>query len=211
MTLEAVSVPAAVCLASYLMGAIPFGFIAARLKGIDITKQGSGNTGATNVLRTLGPRYAVPVLLLDAGKGAAAAYLGMRFLGMGSLGALLAGACAIAGHNWSLFLKFRGGKGVATSAGVGFVAFPYLLLAALAVFVTVVLATRYVSLGSLVAAWTALILSLLSSSYTTVQRVAVFLLVAAITVQHRSNIARLASGTERKFGESTVIRKGEPR
>jgi glycerol-3-phosphate acyltransferase PlsY len=210
MTLEGASVTLAVCLASYLMGAIPFGFLAARLKGIDITKQGSGNTGATNVLRTLGPTYAIPVLLLDVGKGALAAYLGMRFLGLGTLGALLAGACSIAGHNWSVFLKLRGGKGVATSAGVGLVVFPYLLLAALAVFVVVILATRYVSLGSLVAAWTAFLLSL-TPSYTMTQRVAVLILVVAITTQHRSNIARLAAGTERKFGEKAPVRKDESR
>ncbi|HHY45635.1 MAG TPA: glycerol-3-phosphate 1-O-acyltransferase PlsY [Firmicutes bacterium] len=210
LALEAVGVSAAVCLASYLMGAIPFGYLAARLKGVDITKQGSGNTGATNVLRTLGAAYAIPVLLLDAGKGALAAYLGMRFLGMESVGALVAGACAIAGHNWSVFLRFRGGKGVATSAGVGLVVFPYLLLAALAVFVVTVAASRYVSLGSLVAAWTAFLLSF-TPSYTTIQRITVFLLVAAITVQHRSNIARLLSGTERKFGEKVIAGKDEPR
>jgi glycerol-3-phosphate acyltransferase PlsY len=210
MTLETAGVTVAVCLASYLLGAIPFGFLAARLRGIDITKQGSGNTGATNVFRTLGPAYAIPVLLLDVGKGAAAAYLGMRLLDMDSTGALLAGACAIAGHNWSVFLRFRGGKGVATSAGVGLIVFPYLLLAALVVFLVVVVTSRYVSLGSLVGAWTAFLLSL-TPSYTKVHRVTVFLLVAAITVRHRSNIARLASGTERKFGEKVFAGKDEPR
>jgi len=181
----------------------------ARMKGIDITRHGSGNTGATNVLRTLGPAYAIPVLLLDAGKGAFAAYLGMR-LGMGVAGALLAGACAIAGHNWSVFLRFRGGKGVATSAGVGLMVFPRLLLPALAVFVVVVAVSRYVSLGSLLAAWTAFLLSF-SPSYTTLHRVTVFLLAAAITVQHRSNIARLIAGTERKLGEKVPAGKGDPR
>lgn len=207
MTLEGAGLFAAVCLASYFTGAIPFGYLAARIRGIDITKLGSGNTGATNVLRTLGALYAVPVLLLDAGKGAAAAYLGARYLGIGPIGAVIAGGFAVAGHNWSVFLRFRGGKGVATSAGVALVAFPYLALAAVAVFVLTVVATRYVSLGSILGAWTAFLLSL-ASGYGTAERVTIFALVAAITFQHRSNIGRLLSGKERKIGEKVPFRKG---
>lgn len=211
MTPEGTTAAILVCLVSYILGAIPFGFLAARMRGVDITKQGSGNTGATNVLRTLGAAYAVPVLLLDIGKGAAAAYLGLRFLGLGSMGALAAGLCAIAGHNWSVFLRFHGGKGVATSAGVALVTFPYLALTGVAVFVLVVAATRYVSLGSIVAAWSAFLVSL-GPGYGMAQRVFVFVLVAAITYQHRSNIARLLAGAERKIGEKPIVRKdGEPR
>lgn len=196
---------AAIMLFSYLLGSMPFGFITARFRGVDITRQGSGSTGATNVLRTLGPAYAVPVLLLDIGKGALAAYLGLRYLELGTLGALIAGAAAISGHNWSVFLRFRGGKGVATSAGVGLVAFPMLLAVAVVVFLITVLVTRYVSLGSILGSWAALFLSL-SPEYSLVHRIPVMILVGLITYQHRSNIKRLLSGTESKIGQK--VRKG---
>ncbi len=187
-----------ICLLSYLMGAVPFGYLAARIAGIDITKQGSGNIGATNVLRALGLRYAVPVLLLDMGKGALAAYLGLRCLGLGRPGAVLAGALAVAGHNWSVFLRFRGGKGVATTAGVALVAFPWLLFFSAVVFLFVVTVSRYVSLGSLAGVWSALLFSL-TPDYGTVDRLIVLGLALAITYQHRSNIRRLLSGTENKL------------
>lgn len=196
---------AAIMLFSYLLGSMPFGFITARFRGVDITRQGSGSTGATNVLRTLGPAYAVPVLLLDVGKGALAAYLGLRYLELGTLGALIAGAAAISGHNWSVFLRFRGGKGVATSAGVVLVAFPMLLAVAVVVFLITVLVTRYVSLGSILGSWAALFLSL-SPEYSLVHRIPVMILVGLITYQHRSNIKRLLSGTESKIGQK--VRKG---
>ena len=183
----------------YLLGAMPFGFMAARLVGMDITRQGSGNTGATNVLRILGPVYAVPVLLLDVGKGVLSAYLGLRFLGIGTLGALIAGTAAIAGHNWSVFLKFRGGKGVAASAGVALVAFPMIFAVALGVFILTVLLTRYVSLGSLLGSFAAMIVSF-TPGYTLVHRAPVFILVCLIAYQHRSNVQRLLKGTENKIG-----------
>lgn len=200
-----IGLSAAIMLFSYLLGSMPFGFITARFKGVDLTRQGSGSTGATNVLRTLGPAYAVPVLLLDVGKGALAAYLGLRYLELGTLGALIAGAAAISGHNWSVFLRFRGGKGVATSAGVVLVAFPMLLAVAVVVFLITVLVTRYVSLGSILGSWAALFLSL-SPEYSLVHRIPVMILVGLITYQHRSNIKRLLSGTESKIGQK--VRKG---
>jgi len=186
------------CALAYLLGSVPFGFLAAKMAGLDITKQGSGNTGATNVLRTLGPKYAIPVLVLDMAKGAVSAYAGLRLTGLGTLGALLVGAAAVAGHNWSVFLRFRGGKGVASSAGVILVAFPLLLLAALGVFVLIVAVTRYVSLGSLLGAWTAVALSF-TSGYDLTAQIPVTLLAAAITYQHRANIKRLLTGTELKI------------
>ena len=195
---------AAVVLGSYLLGSLPFGFMAARIRGVDILKVGSGATGATNVLRTLGPAYAVPVLLLDAGKGALSAYLGLRYLGMGTWGALIAGAAAVSGHNWSVFLKFKGGKGVAASAGVGLVAFPTVVVVAVTVFVLTVAITRYVSLGSLLGAWSALITTF-AAGYGHEQKVPVLVLVILITLQHRSNIGRLISGNERKLGEKVDL------
>ena len=189
-----------VLVGSYLLGSLPFGFLAARLRGVDILKVGSGATGATNVLRTLGPAYAVPVLLLDVGKGALSAYVGLRYLGMGTWGALLAGAAAVSGHNWSVFLKFKGGKGVAASAGVGLVAFPTAMAVAVTVFVLTVAITKYVSLGSLLGAWSALI-TVFAAGYDNSMKVPIVLLVALITFQHRSNIGRLLKGNERKLGE----------
>lgn len=207
MNLGQVGSASAVILFSYFLGSLPFGFMAARLKGVDITRQGSGSTGATNVLRTIGPAYAIPVLLLDFGKGALAAYLGLRYLDLGTVGALIAGAAAICGHNWSAFLKFRGGKGVAASAGVVLVAFPTLLAVALGVFILVVLVTRYVSLGSILGAWSAFLVSLMPG-HTLLERVVVLGLVALITYQHRANIGRLLSGTENKIGQKAADRKG---
>ncbi len=188
---------------AYLLGSVPFGFLVAKVAGLDITKQGSGNTGATNVLRTLGPKYAVPVLALDLAKGAISAYAGLRLTGLGTVGALLVGAAAVAGHNWSIFLRFRGGKGVASSAGVVLVAFPLLLLAALGVFVLIVLVTRYVSLGSLIASWTAVALSF-TPDYGLHARIPILMLAILITYQHRANIGRLLAGTELRI----ALRKG---
>ncbi len=191
-----------IILASYLLGSVPFGFIAARLSGFDITKQGSGSTGATNVLRTLGAAWAVPVLLLDVSKGALSAYLGLKYLDMGALGALIAGAAAIAGHNWSVFLRFHGGKGVAASAGVVLVAFPMVLVAGFGVFLLTVLVTRYVSLGSILGAWAAFLFSL-SPGYGWAERIPILVLVCLITYQHRANIGRLLAGKERKIGQKS--------
>ena len=195
------------CVLAYFLGSVPFGYLAAKVAGLDITQKGSGNTGATNVLRTLGPQYAVPVLAMDLAKGAISAYLGLRFTGMGVLGALLVGAFAVAGHNWSVFLRFRGGKGVASSAGVVLVAFPLLLLVAFGVFVFIVLVTRYVSLGSLLAAWTAVALSF-TPGYGLTAQIPVIILAGFITYQHRSNIKRLMTGTEQKmsFGKGSASR-----
>jgi glycerol-3-phosphate acyltransferase PlsY len=204
MNLDDSGIFAGVILASYLLGSLPFGFIAARLRRIDILRMGSGATGATNVLRVLGPVYAVPVMLLDIGKGALSAYVGLRYLGLGVLGALIAGAAAISGHNWSVFLRFKGGKGVAASAGVALVAFPMILAVALVVFVLTIAVTRYVSLGSILGAWSGFLVSL-TPGYGIVHRVPVLVLVLLITFQHRSNIGRLLKGSERKLGEKVKI------
>lgn len=200
MSLDEIGTLAALAAFCYVLGSLPFGFLAARLKGIDILRTGSGATGATNVMRVLGPAYALPVLLMDVGKGAFSAYLGLRYLGMGALGALVGGAAAVAGHNWSVFLKFKGGKGVATTAGVVLVAYPRILAVALAVFAVAVAATRYVSLGSILGAWAGALASL-APEYGPVQRIPVFVLVLLITLQHRSNVKRLLQGKERKLGE----------
>jgi len=195
---------AGIVLACYVLGSLPFGFIAVRMIGVDITQHGSGATGATNVLRIAGPAYAIPVVVLDVGKGALAAYLGLRFLGAGTLGAIIAGTAAVAGHNWSVFLKFKGGKGVAATAGVVLVAFPALLAIAVGVFVLMVALTRYVSLGSLLGSWVAVVVSF-TPWYGLIHRATAVALASLITYQHRSNIRRLLSGTENKLGVRVAL------
>lgn len=190
-----------ICMAGYLAGSIPSGVIISKLAGIDnIMSYGSGNTGATNVFRVLGPKYAAIVLVMDILKGALAAYLGLRYLDMGTVGAFIAGVFSIVGHNWSVFLGFRGGKGVATTAGVALIVFPKILAVSAAAFLVVVALSRYVSLGSLVGVWAGFAYSLLPE-FTALDKLAVFGLAAVVTYRHRSNIERLASGTELKLGK----------
>lgn len=191
---------------SYLLGSIPFGFIVARMAGIrNIMEHGSGNIGATNVLRVLGPAHGVVVLLLDSLKGAIPAYVGLRVLGIGSLGGFLAGLFAIIGHNWSIFLRFRGGKGVATSAGVLLVCMPVPLGVAACVFLLVVALTRFVSLGSILSAWTAFAYVFFFGQELW-QKAAILLLCLFVTYKHRANINRLILGQESRLGEK--VKKG---
>lgn len=190
-----------ICMAGYLAGSIPSGVIISKLAGIDnIMSYGSGNTGATNVFRVLGPKYAAIVLVMDILKGALAAYLGLRYLDMGTVGAFIAGVFSIVGHNWSVFLGFKGGKGVATTAGVALIVFPKILAVSAAAFLVVVALSRYVSLGSLVGVWAGFAYSLLPE-FTALDKLTVFGLAAVVTYRHKSNIQRLASGTELKLGK----------
>lgn len=188
-----------VCI-SYLLGSIPFGYLLFRLKNKgDIRDYGSQSIGATNVLRTTGWKLAVPVAVLDILKGFLPAFLGLQLF-EDSRWALVFGFCAIVGHCYPIFLRFRGGKGVATTAGVfaaiGFI--PLLLMLAVFVFVTAI--TRYVSLGSLLG-----VLSFPISSYFFLGENKILFLGAAafllVTFKHRGNIQRLIKGNERKFGE----------
>ncbi|HEY3315149.1 MAG TPA: glycerol-3-phosphate 1-O-acyltransferase PlsY [Bacillota bacterium] len=186
----------------YLIGAVPFGFIAGRLLGVDVRKHGSGNIGATNVLRVIGARAAAPVLLLDAAKGAAPVYLA-RHLAAGvdpAWAGMLAGLAAIAGHNWSVFLGFKGGKGVATSAGVAIMLIPRYLLAGLGAFVVAVALTRYVSLGSILGALATGIYVLIAPSALPEK---VFGVVGAVFIiyRHKANITRLLAGQESRVGQ----------
>ena len=142
---------------AYLLGSVPTGYLVARARGIDIRSVGSGNIGATNVFRILGKRAGAFVLLADALKGALAVLLLPRWLGGEAAdermqAALVAGVCAVLGHNFTCWLRFKGGKGIATSAGVLAAWAPWPFLATLGVFGAVLAASRYVSLASIVAA-----------------------------------------------------------
>ncbi len=180
----------------YLLGSIPFGLLLAKLTGAgDVRRIGSGNIGATNVLRTGRKGLALATLLLDALKGFLPAWLGYRYLGPDI--AALAAAGAVLGHCFPVWLKFRGGKGVATAAGVAFGLTPLVALLALAVFAVVVALSRYVSLGSILGILAAAPLAYVMGY---VQFAELYLLLAAlITIRHAANIRRLLGGTENKL------------
>jgi glycerol-3-phosphate acyltransferase PlsY len=187
----------------YLAGSIPFAFLAGRVRGIDVRQIGSGNVGATNVLRTSGVAAAVCVMLLDIAKGAGAVRW-VSALGTGGSAPALAGLAAVVGHIYPVWLRFRGGKGVATAAGAFSVLTPMAMLPAVLLFVITVWLTRFVSLGSLVAT---VALGPIAASLGAPPSVvlAAVLAAALIVFRHRSNIRRLRAGTERRVGERGVL------
>jgi len=200
-----------IILCSYLAGSFPTSIVVGKiLKGIDIRQHGSGNAGATNVFRVLGPGPGVFVLLVDAFKGFAATFwisgLVVDPLPFGSgLVMIIAGLFAVLGHIWTVFAGFRGGKGVGTAAGMLAALFPRALLVCLLVFVLVLLITRIVSISSISAA-VALPITLTIFRYVLDWSVESslylfsFFAAALILFTHRSNIQRLLNGTERKIG-----------
>lgn len=199
-------------LLSYLTGAIPFGYLIARWRGVDILKQGSGNIGATNVGRVLGRPFGVLVFLLDFAKGAGPALVAKWFASTHSLElpadslSVAAAVSAFLGHLYPVYLRFRGGKGVATAAGAVSVLLPGPALAALFIWIAVVLAGRYVSLASLVAAIALCVARLLIAPqpWSAEQRIlTLFCLIAAgfIFLRHRANIGRLLHGNENRLKE----------
>jgi len=187
--------------AAYLVGGIPFGLLVCRWwSGYDPREYGSGNIGATNVYRLLGPKGFAAVLLLDAGKGYAAVRVGWDVSHSDSLWVLvLCAVCAILGANWSVYLGFKGGKGVGVSLGAGLAVMWKVTVLALGVWVVVVTATRYVSLSSMAAGVSVPVLAVLLGEPVPV-RVFGAVLAAFILVRHRSNIRRLLAGVEPKFG-----------
>lgn len=207
-------------LGCYLLGAIPFGYLVARWKGVDILHRGSGNIGATNVGRVLGRRYAILVFALDFGKGALAVAAATWVTGQfrpGSRAALegaplpvAAALAAFLGHLFPVYLRFRGGKGVATGAGAVAVLLPGPALAALLVWVMILSATRYVSLASLGSATALCVLRLVTSPapWAASERVlSGFCVLAAmlVFVRHRTNIARLWHGKENRVRETPTM------
>lgn len=187
---------------SYLLGSISFSFLFTWfIKGVDIRDYGSGNAGATNTSRVLGKKLAILVLILDGLKGAAAVGIGYTFSGSPILMAT-SGLAAIIGHNWPIFLRFRGGKGIATTFGVtlSLVLVPAVISGLLALLV--ILITRYVSLGSLISASVLPFVILVFAQFQQMPYVYfwVTLIMAVLAiVQHRGNIRSLIKGTERKF------------
>ena len=182
----------------YLAGSVPFAFLLARRRGVDVRVAGSGNVGAANVMRTTGAGRALAVMALDVGKGAAAVLTVQLSAGSPWMAAL-AGVAAIVGHIYPVWLRFHGGKGVAVAAGVFSVLTPIATALAAALFLITVWVTRYISLGSIAAtvalppmAWwsgapPAVVLSAAGTG-------------ALILFRHRANVIRLRAGTERKMG-----------
>ena len=189
-------------LASYLLGAVPTSYLAARLvRRIDLREHGSRNLGATNLYRVLGWRYAIPVGLFDVAKGAIPVLLFAQRISASQLVGLLCGVVAIVGHVYSVFVRFRGGKGVATAAGVMLALTPIALGVAALVWVVLVYLTGYVSLGSIAAAAVFPVAVYLLERPEQPEILWVDALVAAgIIWLHRANIRRLLQGTENRFG-----------
>jgi len=188
-------------LVTYFIGAIPSGYlIAQRLRGIDIREHGSGNPGATNVYRVVGKKAGLLTLALDVLKGFLPV-LFVRFVYPREAGtAALCGLTAIAGHNWSPFLNFKGGKGVATSGGVFLALLPIPTIASVAAFGLTVKKTKHISAGSLAAAVT---LPMAAFIIPTIQlyRFAAVVVGIVVILKHKSNIQRLREGTEPRYDE----------
>lgn len=192
--------PWALLVAAYILGAVPSSYIAGRLRGVDLRKEGSGNLGATNAFRVLGAKYALPVVIGDILKGwVPAALFASADTSTAPGWALAYGAAAVLGHTFSPFVGFRGGKGVATGAGVLLALAPLGLLTGVLVFAVVVAATRIVSVGSMAAAVTVPVVI-----YATGGPAAVFWLACGLAVfifiTHRQNIRRLLRGQEHRLG-----------
>jgi acyl phosphate:glycerol-3-phosphate acyltransferase len=189
-------------LASYLLGAIPTSYLVSRYgAGIDLREHGSGNLGATNLYRVLGWKYAVPVALFDIAKGAVPVLFFAPLASGSQLFALACGVAAILGHVLSVFVRFKGGKGVATAAGVMLALTPIALGVAAAVWGILVLLTGYVSLGSIAAAAVLPFAVYLLESPSTPELLWIDTLIAAgVIFLHRRNIQRLIKGTENRFG-----------
>jgi len=197
-----VSVPSAVLwlAASYLMGATPTSYVAGRLaKGIDLREQGSKNLGATNVYRVLGWRWAIPVALIDIAKGA----IPVALFGAWAAGApgfpVFLGLAAVLGHIFSPYVRFKGGKGVATAAGMFLALAPFAVVIALPVWGLCLWATGYVSLSSILVAAIFPVLVLLTTHGSAPPLIASIGLALLIVYSHRANIRRLIAGTENRF------------
>ena len=192
---------------SYLLGSIPTGFLVAKAKGVDIRSVGSGNIGATNVFRILGKPAGIFVLVVDGLKGYAACawvsnlilqYLADRSTDQNYL-RIVAGLCAVVGHNYTCWLNFKGGKGIATSAGVLAALVPWAFVIGLSIWIIVSALTRYVSLGSMAASFSLPFTTWLAN-YPPTLIVFTAIMGALAIYKHKANIRRLMQGTESRLG-----------
>jgi acyl phosphate:glycerol-3-phosphate acyltransferase len=211
------AVLAAAIICSYLLGSIPAALIAGKARGVDLRTQGSGNLGATNVIRVLGPRIGLAVFAFDMMKGALPVLFFPRYvpyqelaIAGGPVGVgILCGIAAIIGHVRPIYLRFgRGGKGVATAAGVFLALAPVQTALTIVVFTVVLLASGYVSLGSLISATLLPVLLALTVGVRSMLFAISALVALFVFWTHRSNIERLRNGTEHRFGKHTVPARG---
>lgn len=203
---------AGVLVGSYMLGSIPFGYLAGRIAGVDIRNFGSGNIGATNVVRVLGKQYGYPVFMLDFLKGLAAVRVAVAIAARvrpewvsAELLGIAAAVFSVIGHSFPLWLGFKGGKGVATSAGALFALMPLATLFGIAVWGLIFWTTKYVSLASIAAAVALPGIIFLMRPQDDISGKLLFYcslcLAAVITWRHRSNLSRLVRGTEPRFGK----------
>lgn len=186
---------------AYLLGSISTGLLVAKLNhGPNLREVGSKNTGASNVLRTMGLRNGLITFVGDCGKAALAC--GIGYWTLGQYGAMLAGLMVILGHNWPVFFQFKGGKGVASSCGVMLVCFPIPALISYVVAIGIIAATRFISLGSMCMLTVfAILVSVFFSGGDLLVILWAVLLAALCILRHRTNIGRLIHGTENKLGQ----------
>ncbi|MDD5015369.1 MAG: glycerol-3-phosphate 1-O-acyltransferase PlsY [Atribacterota bacterium] len=198
---------ALVIISCYFFGSVPFGYLVGKLfKKVDIREYGSGNIGATNVFRVLGPWLAFLVIIGDVGKGIFSIYL-LQYLKVDNLLILtIAGLSVICGHDWSIFLGFKGGKGIATTFGVIFALNPIISILGVVVWAIILISTRYASLSSICSVFSILVFTILfKQPYEYIIFSAIILVLGLFT--HRENIKRLKSRKERKIGEKIEIKK----
>jgi glycerol-3-phosphate acyltransferase PlsY len=185
---------------SYLLGSIPFGYLVGKyLKNVDIRERGSGNIGTANAFRVMGAKYAILVLIGDCLKGFLAVFLARRLLIIDNISFyLIIGLFAIIGHNWSIFLKFKGGKGIATTYGVVFAFYPIISLSSALIWGIIVITIKIASLGSIISVLSMLILSFI---FNTTLEFKYFLIIINLLAlfRHRSNIIRLIQHKENKL------------
>lgn len=206
----------AVVIVAYLIGSIPFGLIIGRLKGkVDISKYGSGKIGATNVMRTVGTKAGVVTIALDLAKALAAVMLAKVIVGSDVLtvggiainwqvAQVMAGLAAIAGHNWSIFAKFKGGSGVAAFFGTMYALYPPAALFGSEIWAAVAMRSRYMSMGSILgvlATWCLMVPLTIFYNFPPIYLVYGLIAVGLVLYRHRGNIRRLQLGMERRLGE----------
>lgn len=186
---------------AYVIGSISFSYILTKkVKGEDIREKGSGNAGTTNMLRNYGWGLGILTLVGDLLKGVAAAFLGLWLAG--SLGLYVAAVFAIVGHNYSCFLKFKGGKGIAATAGVLLVIQPIPTIIIFAVCVMIVFITKIMSIGSIIGLIASAVCGFVFMNGNLYQGIAVLIIAVLGIISHRENISRLINGTERKLSLS---------